>query len=474
MYWDIFHLMRNEILIIIAILTVMTVDLFLSKNKKHHVIRLAHLLFAVILIWSLLPGKTGYLFGHSYLTNPLINFFKAIMNIGVMLIMLQAVNWIKRDLIPQGFASEFYILIWASLLGLNYMISSGDFLMFYLGLELSALPIAAAVAFEFFRKRSAEAAIKYIMLAAMSSAIMLFGISLIYATSGSIYFHDIVNTKEMPLLELIGFVMMVSGVAFKISLVPFHFWTADVYEGAPTVISNYLSVISKGAAVFILMILLFIPLRRYEQTWTIMLYVLAVLTMFTGNFFALRQQNMKRFLAYSSVAQAGFILLGVIGGNVRALETVIYFILIYIFSNVAAFGAVHVIAMHSGKENMKDYEGLYRTNPLISLVLMLALFSLAGIPFLAGFFGKFFLYATAAEKGYYWLVFIAVINVTISLYYYLLPVRAAFLRKSENPIPHFKSDIYTRIGLVILVLGILFLGLYSPVYEYIAEISKIF
>ena len=473
MSWQTIGLMRNEILILLAILIVLLADLFLPESKKKAVIHTAHLTFSVVLIAGFFPYAEGKLFGGSFVTQPLIGFFKTILNIGVMLIMLQAVEWIERDLIPQGFASEFYILMWSSLLGLDFMISSGDFLMFYLGLELASLPVGAMVAFEFFKKRSAEAAIKYVMLAAMSSAVMLFGISLIYATSGSIYFHDILHSSRIPLLELVGFVMMVSGIAFKISLVPFHFWTADVYEGAPTVVSNYLSVISKGAAVFILMILLFVPLRRYQQTWTFMLYGLAIVTMFTGNFFALRQQNMKRFLAYSSIAQAGFILLGVIGGNVMALKTVIYFVLIYIFSNVAAFGAVHVIAMKSGKENIKDYEGLYRTNPRISLILMLSLFSLAGIPPVAGFFGKFFLYSTAASKGFYWLVFIAVVNVTISLYYYLLPVRAAFLRTSDNPIPYFKSDIYTKIGFVLLAVGLILIGLYSPLYEYIAEISKI-
>ena len=474
MNWgDLFVLMRNEILLVAAILVLITLDLFMPKNKKTYVIHAANLLFAIIMIWSFIPIPEGHLFGGSFVNKPLMGFFKAVMNVGVMLIMLQSVEWVKRDLLPQGFASEFYVLIWSSLLGLDLMISSGDFLMFYLGLELSALPIAAAVAFEFFRHRSAEAAVKYILLAAMSSAIMLFGISLIYATSGSIYFDDIIKVKELPLLELVGFVMLVSGLAFKISLVPFHFWTADVYEGAPTVVSNYLSVISKGAAVFILMILLFIPLRRYEGAWTVMLWILAIATMFIGNFFALRQQNMKRFLAFSSVAQAGFILLGVIGGNEMAIKTVIYFLLIYIFSNVAAFGVVHVIAMNSGKENIDDYTGLYRTNPRLSLLLMLALFSLAGIPPVAGFFGKFFLYATAAHKGFYWLVFIAVVNVTISLYYYLLPIRAAFLRKSEHPIPYFKTDIYSKLGFVLLAVGLIAIGLYSPLYEYIAQLSKI-
>jgi NADH-quinone oxidoreductase subunit N len=181
---------------------------------------------------------------------------------------------------------------------------------------------------------------------------------------------------------------------------------------------------------------------------------------------------MKRFLAFSSVAQAGFILLGLITGTSLGVATVVYFVLIYIFSNLAAFGVVQAISAETGKEMLQDYEGLYRTNPKLSLVMMLGLFSLAGIPPVAGFFGKFFLFTAAASQGYYFLVFLAVVNVTISLYYYLLVVRAMFLRKSDNPIPYFRNSFYMRFGLVVAVIGILILGLYSPVYDYIYALSS--
>jgi NADH-quinone oxidoreductase subunit N len=238
-------------------------------------------------------------------------------------------------------------------------------------------------------------------------------------------------------------------------------------------IASYLSVISKGAAVFILMILLFTMLKPLMVFWGTMLYVLAILTMFIGNLFALRQQNMKRFLAFSSIAQAGFILLGLMEGNQLGTATVVYFILIYIFSNLAVFGVVQSISVQTGKEDLNDYEGLYRTNPKLSLVMMLGLFSLAGIPPVAGFFGKFFLFAAAASKGYYVLVFLAVVNVTISLYYYLLVVRAMFLRTSDHPIPFFRNTFYMRFGLVLTIIGILLLGLYSPVYAYIYKLSDL-
>jgi NADH-quinone oxidoreductase subunit N len=190
-----------------------------------------------------------------------------------------------------------------------------------------------------------------------------------------------------------------------------------------------------------------------------------------GNLFAIRQKNMKRFLAFSSIAQAGFILLGILGGNAMGMTSVIYFVLVYIFSNLGAFGVVSAISTVTGKESMDDYDGLYATNPKLSLLMMLSLFSLAGIPPVAGFFGKFFLFASAASTGYYWLVFIAVLNATISLYYYLLVVKAMFINKNEKPLAYFKSDLSTRTGLVLSGLGIFVLGFWSQIYEIINSLS---
>jgi len=273
---------------------------------------------------------------------------------------------------------------------------------------------------------------------------------------------------------VLGFIFFFSGLAFKISLAPFHFWTADVYEGAPISVASFLSVISKGAAVMILMIILFTAMRPLIEVWGKVIYMVAIATMFIGNLFALRQQNMKRFLAFSSVAQAGFILLGFLSDDQLGYTTIVYFVAVYIFSNLGAFGVVQAISSATGKENIDDYEGLYRTNPKLSLLMMLALFSLAGIPPLAGFFGKFFLYAAAASKGYYVLVFIAVVNATISLYYYLIVVRAIFLRKSDDAIPFFKSSVNMKLGLALAALGILIAGVYSPLYNYIFSISSSF
>ncbi|MEW7289001.1 NADH-quinone oxidoreductase subunit N [Aquimarina sp. 2304DJ70-9] len=471
---DSFLIMRHEILLLAILLLLIVGEIFIPENKKNSIVHLAIFLFGLHTVVGFLPIEEDSLFGGMFRTNDLIHFFKNVLTVGVLILLLISADWLQEKIVSQNRGTEFFVLMFSSLLGMYFMISAGDFLMFYLGLELSTLPVAALAAYDITKRISSESGIKLILSSALASGISLFGMSMLYATSGSIYFNHIIEVIAPSNLTLLGAILFFTGLAFKISLVPFHFWTADVYEGAPISIASYLSVISKGAAIFILMILLFTVLKPLIHAWENIVYTIAVATMFIGNLFALRQQNMKRFLAFSSIAQAGFVLLGLITGTQLGTATIVYFVLIYICSNLAAFGVVQSISLQTGKENINDYEGLYRTNPNLSLVMMLALFSLAGIPPVAGFFGKFFLFTAAASKGYYLLVFLAVINMIISLYYYLLVVRAMFLRKSDHSIPFFKNNIYMRLGLILTVIGILFLGLYSPLYDYIYELSSVF
>ena len=359
----------------------------------------------------------------------------------------------------------------STLIGMQYMISSGDFLMFYLGLELATIPLAALAAFERLKEKSAEAGVKLIFSSALSSGILLYGLSMVYGTTGTLYFAEVGPAFTGTPLQVLGFIFFFAGMAFKISLVPFHLWTADVYEGAPVNITSYLSVVSKGAAAFILTILLFTVFSKIALMWSNMLYIIIILTITLGNLFAIRQQNLKRFLAFSSIAQAGFILLGIIGQSQYGMATVIYFVLVYIFSNLGAFGVVAIISNRTGFETINDYDGLYRTNPRLAMVMMLSLFSLAGIPPVAGFFGKFFLFAAAANHGLYILVLIAIINTIISLYYYLLVIKAMFLNRSDRPIPKIKSDFYSSLGLILCLAGIFAIGIFSAVFEMINGLS---
>ena len=463
-------IMRHELLLVAITVILLLVEIFLPEHKKHKIILPAIILLALVTIIGFIPGPTGVLFGGMYGTSPLILLMKNILNIGVLIIFIQSVSWLRLPEQKEKIG-EYYIILLSTLIGMDYMISSGDFLMFYLGLELATIPLATLAAFERFKEKSAEAGVKLIFTSALSSGILLYGLSMIYGTTGSVYFPEVSAAFSSAPLQILAFIFFFAGMAFKISLVPFHLWAADVYEGAPINVTSYLSVISKGAAVFIFMIILYTVFNKIALLWRDVIYVISILTMTLGNLFAMRQRNIKRFLAFSSIAQAGFILLGIIGQSQLGMTTVVYFVLIYIFSNLGAFGVAAIISSKTGKESIDDYDGLYRTNPMLSLTMMLALFSLAGIPPVAGFFGKFFLFASAAKQGMYILVFIAVLNTIISLYYYLLVIKAMFLNRSDRPIAYFKSDSYTKLGLAICIAGIIIIGFASPVYEFILNLS---
>jgi NADH-quinone oxidoreductase subunit N len=462
--------MRHELLLILITVILLVVEIFLPNDQKRKIILPAILMMAVVTAAGFFPGTPGELFGGMYRSTELTLLFKNILNLGVLIIMIQSVDWLRQEQNKEKI-SEFYLLMLATLIGMNYMISAGDFLMFYIGLELATIPIAAMAAYDRYKEKSAEAGVKLIFSSALSSGILLFGLSLIYGTTGTMYFEDVAPLITGAPLQVLAFIFFVAGMAFKISLVPFHLWTADVYEGAPVNVTSYLSVISKGAAAFIFTIILYTVFSKIAVLWSDVIYVLTILTITLGNLFALRQQNLKRFLAFSSIAQAGFILLGIIGQSQLGMTTVIYFVLVYIFSNLGAFGVVGIISNRTGKENIDDYDGLYRTNPNLSLVMMLALFSLAGIPPLAGFFGKFFLFTAAAQQGYYILVLIALINTIISLYYYLLVIKAMLLNNSDRPIEKFRSDNYTRLGLLLCVAGMAIIGFASGIYEMVFNLG---
>jgi NADH-quinone oxidoreductase subunit N len=466
-----FALMRHELLLTVAALLILTAEIFAGSKSRKSVSLYSIILFAVITIAGFLPSPEGTLFGGMYEVNKTRLVMKNILNIGALLVLIQSVTWLNKAE-NQDKVSEYFILVISTLAGMDFMISAGHFLMFYLGLELATIPIAALAAYDRYNNKSAEAGIKLILISSLSSGVLLYGLAMIYGTTGTLYFNEVAQLFESKNLQILGFIFFFAGMAFKISIVPFHLWTADVYEGAPVNITSYLSVVSKGAAIFIFIIILFTVFPVIISTWQKTIYISAVLTMTIGNLFAIRQQNLKRFLAFSSISQAGYILLGLIGGNQLGMASVIYYVLVYIFSNLAVFGVVAAISNARGKENIGEYNGLYQSNPGLSLIMLLGLFSLAGIPPFAGFFGKFFLFTAAAEKGFYLLVTIALLNTIISLYYYLLVVKAMFINKSDNPIEKFRSDFPTRLALGICVAGIVITGFASIIFEVIKNMSS--
>ena len=471
-----FLLLKEELSLILVIVILFVADLFMSpdahKNDGKPVLNtmLPVVLLTIHTLITIVPGPVADAFGGMYHNQPIQSIVKSILSIGTLIVFLMAHEWMRRPdtAIKQG---EFYILTLSTLLGMYFMISAGHFLMFFIGLETASIPMAALVAFDKYRHHSAEAGAKYILTALFSSGLLLYGLSLIYGTVGTLYFADIPAHLTGEPVQIMAFVFFFAGMGFKISLVPFHLWTADVYEGAPSTVTAYLSVISKGSAAFVLMTILIKVFAPMVEQWQEVLYWVIIASITLANLFALRQQNLKRLMAFSSISQAGYIMLGVISGSAQGMTSLIYYILIYMFANLSVFTAITIVALRAHKFTLEDYNGLYTTNPKLAFLMTLALFSLAGIPPFAGFFSKFFIFAAAFEGGFHLLVFIALINTIISLYYYLKIVKAMYINKSDEPIAAFRSDNYTRASLAICTLGIVVLSIASVVYQSIAKFS---
>ena len=463
---DFLLLMKAEL----ALAFILFLLLILKVGKEitnERLLALIQLLLLGNFIFGFFFIENGSLFGGMFTTKGLIAFQKSIISLGIYLISLLFSDWLKKS----EHLPEFFILLLSAVLGMFFLISSGNLLMFYLSLELATIPVAAMANFDLDKKISSEASMKMILSSALSSGILLFGISLIYGATGTISFDQIPALLDGNGLQILAFVFLFTAFAFKLSIVPFHLWTADVYEGSPIAVTSFLSVISKGAITFILLTTLYKVFAPMHDLWYNMVMLLSVITMVVGNLFALRQQNIKRFLAFSSIAQVGFILLGISSHSTEGTSSVVYFVLIYVFSNLAAFGVAGAISQTAGKERIEDYKGLYQTNPLISWVLALSLFSLAGIPPTAGFFGKLFLITAGASKGNYFFITVAALNMIISLYYYLRIVRAVFMDTNPQPIPKINLDPATKLGMIICGAGIIFIGLLSWVYDYITTLS---
>ena len=464
--------MIPEFYLVVILLAVFVVDFIEHRSEKKHDVLFAvtAALMIVLPVRIALMSEPTVAFGGLYVASSAVNVMKVILAFGTLIVIIMAQPWIKKS--AAKLEGEFYMLIISTLLGMFIMMSSGNFLLFFLGLETASVPLACMVAFDRHRNDSAEGAAKYILVATFSSGVMLFGISFIYAATGTLYFDDVAAKIAASPLTIMGLVFFFSGLGFKISLVPFHFWTADTYQGAPTPVTGYLSVISKGAAAITLCIILMKTFAPMVEYWDYMLYIVIVLSITVANLFAIRQSELKRFMAFSSISQAGYIMLAVVGNSQLGIASLTYYVLVYIVANMAVFTVINVVEQNNGgRTDMAAYNGFYQTNPKLSFLMTLALFSLAGIPPFAGMFSKFFVFMAGVQNGEpmaYFVVFVALVNTVVSLYYYLLIVKAMYITKTDTPLPTFQSDCYTRTALAICTAGIAFFGVVSCVYEWIA------
>ena len=484
------HLFVPEITLAATAVLVVLLDLFVRQKAVLKGLSLLGLAVAIgvsIAMWNSLDGDPSYIFNNMLAVDNFAMFFKILLAGIAFLVVLASADYVSKF---QRFQGEYYALILLSALGMMLMAASADLISLYISLELASISLYVLVGFLKDRK-STEAALKYLLLGAIASAVLLYGMTLVFGVTGQTQLAAIagaIQTMGLPGMVdnpalLMGIVLLVAGLGFKIAAVPFQMWVPDVYEGAPTTITAYLSVASKAAGfAFILRIFhsAFGTPDWLSHNWGMIFAVLAVFSMLIGNIAAIPQTNIKRMLGYSSIAQAGYLMVGLAAlGQAPALMTqgqsaILFFLAGYTFTNLGAFIVVIAISNKIDSDNIADYAGMGKRTPLLALALTLCLISLIGMPPAAGFMAKFYIFSAAAQQDLIWLVVIAVINSVISAYYYLRVVKVMWFNEppTEDKIP---SSIAPRVALALTCLGVLLLGIIPGLLMRLAsEAGKIF
>lgn len=444
------------------IILVLVVDVAMKQGRK----TLWGLTVAgtiLLLAFAAFTRSDGSLFNGAYTSDGLSWLSKLIILVGTVGTALVSLNAVQ---VRDRFFGAYCALLLSASLGMMVLVSSKELITMYVGLETSAVSMFGMAAIAKKDELSLEAGIKFVILGTLSSGVLLYGLSLIYASVGSTYLDAIRAAAGGGLTPVfvLGLLFILVGIGFKISMVPVHVWTPDVYEGAPTPVSAFISVVSKSAGfVFAARIFLgaFADLRTL---WAPYVIAAAVLTMTVGNLAAIPQKNVKRLLAYSTISQAGYILVGFAGAPAAGLSAVVFYLLVYTFTNLAAFAVVIAFSAISGSDRLEDYDGLARRQPLLGLAFALALLSLAGIPPLGGFVGKIFLFSAAMQQGYLWLVIVAAVNSVVSLYYYLLVLRRMYISEPAVHRPRGAVSFPLKAVLAASIAGMFVLGIVPGVF----------
>jgi NADH-quinone oxidoreductase subunit N len=397
-------------------------------------------------------------------------FFHIVICYAAALIVLLSMDYLER----QGAESaEYYALLLFSTSGMMLLSAANDLIIVFLGIELMSLSLYVLAGLFKWRPQASEASMKYFLLGVFASAFLLYGIALLYGATGSTNFGRMTSAvagKPADTLFLLGLGFVMVGLGFKISAVPFHMWAPDVYEGAPTSVTALIATASKAAVFAALIRLVIADLRPVQPDWTNALWVLAVLTMTVGNVVAIAQTNLKRMLAYSSIAHVGYMLVGLVTGGAQGAAAVLFYLLAYMFTTVGTFGVITLCERSTGEAvDVGDYAGLGRRHPMLALALTLFLLSLVGIPPLAGFVGKFYLFGAAVKSGYVWLAVIAVLNSAIAAYYYLRVIIYMYMREPEGEVASYVPSFAGSLALVISLAGILLLGLQPAPFVDLAQ-----
>jgi NADH-quinone oxidoreductase subunit N len=453
---------------------VLLLDLLPPRDSKTHLGTLALAgLCAALLVTILRWGSGGRAFRDMIVLDHHALFFHIVIAYAAALVVLLSMDYLRRVGAETG---EYYALVLFSTSGMLLLASAGDLIVVFLGIELMSLSLYVLTGLFRHDLESTEASMKYFLLGAFASAFLLYGIALVYGTTGTTNFDRIagaVAARPHDPLMLVGLGLILVGFGFKISAVPFHMWAPDVYQGAPTSVTALIATGSKAAMLAVTIRLIVSAFRGAQPDWGVLLWVLAALTMTVGNVVAIAQSNLKRMLAYSSVAHVGYMLVGLVAGGIPGASAVLFYVFAYVFTTIGTFGVI-TLCERDGLEAVEvgDYAGLGRRSPLLALVLSLFLLSLVGIPPLAGFVGKFYVFGSAVRAGYLWLALIAVLNSALAAYYYLRVIVYMYMREpEETTAATYTPSFAGLLALTVSLAGIVLLGVAPAPFIELAQVA---
>jgi NADH-quinone oxidoreductase subunit N len=461
------------LIVLSAAALVLVLDVLPPRDSKTHLggVALAGIVGALVAaVWLWLRGGDGRAFRDMVLLDGYALFFDLLICYAAALVVMLSMDYLARTGSESG---EYYALVLFATAGMMLMASAGDLIVIFLSLELMSLSLYVLAGLFKTRLTSGEASMKYFLLGAFATSFLLYGIALIYGVTGSTNLDRVAASAAAkggdPLL-LIGLGLLLVGFGFKISSVPFHMWAPDVYEGAPTTITALIATGSKSAAFAALIRVLVVALRGAQPDWAALLWGVAALTMTVGNVVALAQSNLKRMLAYSSIAHVGYMLMGLVAGGTQGAGAVLFYLLAYTFTTIGAFGVIALCA-RAGEEAVEvgDYAGLARRHPILAATLALFLLSLIGIPPLAGFVAKFYLFGSAVRAGYIWLTVIAVLNSAVAAYYYLRVIVYMYMHEPEGEAVAVTPSFAGGLALGIALVGIVLLGIVPAPFADLAQ-----
>ena len=420
-----------ELFISISVMIFLMLGVFIKKSfKLINLLTIISLFFAIILVFNQ-PNETIKIFNQSYIIDKFSIFMKILTLFFCLLILISSKDYIKKNNIDR---MEYPIIVLASTLGMLLMISSYDLIIFYLGLELQSLCLYILAAFKREEPKSTEAGLKYFVLSALASGLLLYGCSLIYGFTGSTNFENISNSLDKNNTGAVfGIVFILVGLAFKVSAVPFHMWTPDVYEGAPTSVTSFFALVPKIAAISVFIRFMYVPFINVISEWQLIIIFLSIASMILGAVAAIGQNNIKRLMAYSSIGHMGYALAGLAVGNNEGIQSTIIYLTIYLLMNLGAFGLIFMMKRENFfYENINELSGLSKNHPILALSFLIILFSLAGIPPLAGFFAKFYIFMSVIEAKMYLLAIVGLVTTVISAFYYLRIIKIIYFDKAKK------------------------------------------